>query len=113
MNGQNESASGFFWEKQKATGQSESNKDAYFKDKPAKLRSAEEMNALVEERRAKAFAARTPRDILKKSAPQPFNFDEATPPISRFAYAFSQATGIDHSGMIVAATTAAASIIDD
>lgn len=113
MSGQNESTTGVFWEEQKTNGQSEINKDAYFKDKPAKPRSAEEMNAWVDERRTKAFAARTPRDILKKSAPQPFNFDEATPPISSFAFAFSRATGIDHSGMIVAATTAAASIIDD
>jgi hypothetical protein len=70
------------------------------------------MRRLVE-RRAAEFALRTPRDILTKSLPRPFSLDEAPMPISRLAKAFSSATGIDHSGMIVAATTAAASVIDD
>lgn len=113
MNGQNKSTAGQFWKRQNTNEQSELDKDAYFNDKPPKALSAEDLNARCDALRAKAFAARTPRDIIKKSAPQPFNFDEATPPISNFAYAFSKATGIDHSGMIVAATTAAASIIDD
>ena len=84
MNGQNKSTTGLFWERQKTNRQSELDKDAYFNDRPAKALSAEEMNARVDERRATAFAARTPRDIIKKSAPQPFNFDEATPPFQFF-----------------------------
>lgn len=79
-------------------------------DKPLKVVSQEDPFAA---RRAKAFATRTPRDILKKSVPQPFDLSEAPLPIAQFAYAFSEATGFDHSGMMVAATTAAASIIDD
>jgi hypothetical protein len=60
-----------------------------------------------------AFEFRTPRDILKKSAPQPFSLDEAPPPIAEFAHAFAAATGFDQSGVIVAATTAGAAVIDD
>lgn len=59
------------------------------------------------------FQFRKPRDILKKPVPQPFQFDEAPPPIAEFAKAFSAATGFDHSGVIVAATTAAAAVMDD
>lgn len=59
------------------------------------------------------FKYRKPRDILRKSVPQPFSLDEAPPPIAEFARAFSNATGFDHSGVIVAATTAAAAAIDD
>ncbi|MFW5453059.1 DUF3987 domain-containing protein [Thioalkalivibrio sulfidiphilus] len=60
-----------------------------------------------------ALGARRPRDLLKKPVPEPFQLDEVPPPIAKLAYAFSKASGFDHSGVIVAATTAAASVIDD
>lgn len=88
---------------------SEESKDAHFKDKPKGVPSPAE----VAEKMVADFFARTPRDLLSKPVPQPFELDEAPPPIAQFAHAFSLATGIDHSGMIVAATTAAAAIIDD
>jgi hypothetical protein len=59
------------------------------------------------------FSQRAPRDILRHLPPEPFDLAEAPPPISSLALAFSRATGFDRSGVIVAATTAAASMIDD
>lgn len=60
-----------------------------------------------------SFEFRTPRDVLRRSIPQPFELDEAPSPIANFADAFSRATGFDQSGAIVAATTAASAVIDD
>jgi hypothetical protein len=59
------------------------------------------------------FEFRKPRDVLRRVVPPPYSFDEVPPVIGRFAYYQSQATGHDQSGSIVAAVTAAASIIDD
>lgn len=113
MNSHSGTNGGFFWEPPASGQKSQSSKDSYFKDTQTKSLSADEMNARVIELRAQAFASRSPRNILKKLVPQPFQLNEAPPPIAYLADAFSRATGIDHSGMIVAATTAAASIIDD
>lgn len=88
---------------------SKASKDAHFKDKPKGVPTPAE----VAEKMVADFFARTPRDLLSKPVPQPFEFDEAPPPIAQFAHAHSRATGFDHSAMIVAATTAAAAIIDD
>lgn len=59
------------------------------------------------------FASRTPRDILRRAAPPPYDFEDVPRPIGEFAWYFSQATGYDPSGAIVAAVTTAASVIDD
>jgi hypothetical protein len=59
------------------------------------------------------FASRTPRDILRRAAPPPYHFDDVPRSIGEFAWYFSQATGYDPSGTIVAAVTTAASVIDD
>lgn len=114
MTAPNTPAPGFFFnDAATVTKLSTASKDDYFNDKPVKAVSADEMENRIAARRAVAFAARTPRDILKKAHPQPFALDEAPPMIGNLAQAFSRATGIDHSGMIVAATTAAASVISD
>jgi hypothetical protein len=114
MNAPNKPAPGYFFGDAATVAKlSTASKDDFFNDKPAKAVSVEEMETRIAARRAKVFATRTPRDILKKSVPQPFSLDEAPLAIAKLAYAFSAATGFDHSGMIVAAVTAAASIIDD
>lgn len=59
------------------------------------------------------WAARKPRDVLRKVTPHPFAFDDVPPAIGYFAFHYSQATGFDQSGVIVACVTAAASVIDD
>lgn len=56
---------------------------------------------------------RVPQNILKSPVPKAFELDEAPPLIAKLAHAFSEATGFDHSGVIVAATVAAGSVIDD
>lgn len=60
-----------------------------------------------------ALDLRVPRNILRRIVAKPFQFDEAAPFIADYAAEFSNATGFDHSGAIVAATTAAAAVIDD
>ena len=59
------------------------------------------------------FAQRKPRDMLRRVVPPPFEFDDVCPAIGEMAYHYSSATGFDRSGVIVAAVTAAASVIDD
>lgn len=59
------------------------------------------------------FVSRQPRDVLRRAAPPPYSFDDVPRVIGEFAWYFSQATGCDPSGAIVAAVTAAASVIDD
>lgn len=59
------------------------------------------------------FNYRKPRDVLRKASPPPYEFDEVPQSIGTFANRYSQATGFDRSGVIVAAVTAAASVIDD
>jgi len=59
------------------------------------------------------FISRTPRDVLRRAAPPPFTYDDVPRRIGEFAYHFSQATGFDRSGVIVASVTAASSVIDD
>lgn len=59
------------------------------------------------------FASREPRDVLRRAAPPPYEFDDVPRSIGEFAWYFSQATGYDPSGVIVACVTAAASVIDD
>lgn len=54
-----------------------------------------------------------PLNIFNTAIPKPFGFDEAPPIISNFARAYSEATRHDHSGLMVAAVIAAASVIDD
>ncbi len=57
------------------------------------------------------FASRDPRDILRRAAPPPYHFEDVPRSIGDFAYHYSQATGFDPSGVIVACVTAAASVI--
>jgi len=54
-----------------------------------------------------------PHNIFNDAIPKPFAFDEIPPIIASFAKSFSDATGFDHSGLMVAAVIAAASVIDD
>lgn len=81
------------------------------------MRITAELNLQRDALRARGQLAelhmRTPRNILKRATPQPFQFDEVPQPIARFAYEVSQATGFDHSGLIHSAVSAAAAIIDD
>lgn len=59
------------------------------------------------------FAQRKPRDVLRRVAPPPYDFDDVCPVIGEMAYFYAAATGFDRSGVVVAAVTAAASVIDD
>jgi hypothetical protein len=59
------------------------------------------------------FEKRQPRDILRQLAAPPFDYEDVPEPIANLAYHFSEATGFDRTGVIVAATVAAASMIDD
>lgn len=63
--------------------------------------------------RDSGFINRTPRDVLRRAAPPPFAFDDVPRRMGEFAYHYSQATGFDPSGVIVASVTAASSVIDD
>lgn len=65
------------------------------------------------EARASAFRAETPRNILRKITPPPFNLNDVPPAIARFAHARAQASGEDVSGVTVAALVAAAAMIHD
>lgn len=81
------------------------------------LRAAKEAEERMQVRKMTGqsvlFEFRKPRDVLRKAAPPPYEFDEVPPSIGTFAYYYSKATGFDRSGVIVAAVTAAASVIDD
>lgn len=79
----------------------------------ARVRQAELKAGAPAANRDHEFVTRTPRDILRRAAPQPYSFDDVPPAIGEFAWYFSQATGYDPSGLIVAAVTTAASVIDD
>lgn len=59
------------------------------------------------------FVSRQPRDVLRRASPPPYSFDDVPRAIGEFAWHFSQATGYDPSGVIVASVAAAASVIDD
>ena len=59
------------------------------------------------------FEYRTPRDVLRQHTPPRFQTWEVPPAIGDFAKAYADATGFDAGGVIVAAVTAAASVIDD
>lgn len=58
-------------------------------------------------------AAPSPIDLLRDVPAPAFGDDTAPAPIMRLADAFSRATGFDRSGTVVAATVAAAAMIDD
>ncbi|SIQ75367.1 Protein of unknown function [Rhizobium sp. RU35A] len=81
------------------------------------LRAAKEAEERMQLRKMNGqpvlFEFRKPRDVLRKVTPPPFAFDDVPPAIGYFAYHYSQATGFDQSGVIVACVTAAASVIDD
>jgi len=59
------------------------------------------------------FEYRTPRDVLRQSAPPRYQTWEVPPAIGEFAKNFAEATGFDAGGIIVAAVTAASAVIDD
>lgn len=88
-----------------------------FENASANLRDARESEERMQLRKMTGhsvlFEYRKPRDVLRKPVPPPYDFDEVPPPIGNFAYHQSQATGHDQSGSIVAAVTAAASVIHD
>jgi hypothetical protein len=79
----------------------------------AKARQAELKAGAPAPNRDAAFASRTPRDILRRAAPPRYDFEDVPRAIGEFAWFFSQSTGYDPSGAVVAAVTAAASVIDD
>jgi Protein of unknown function (DUF3987) len=79
----------------------------------AKARQAELKAGAPAQHRDLTFASRIPRDILRRAAPPRYDFEDVPRPIGEFAWHFSQATGYDPSGAIVAAVTTAASMIDD
>lgn len=59
------------------------------------------------------FEFRQPKDILRHVVVPPYSLDDAPAPLSYLAYHFAQATGYDHSGVLVAGITAAAALIHD
>lgn len=59
------------------------------------------------------FEFRQPRDVLRQAAPPPFSVADVPPAIGEFAEKYALSTGYDISGVIVAAVTTAASVIDD
>lgn len=79
----------------------------------AKARQAELKAGAPAPNRDVTFTLRTPRDVLRRAAPPPYDFEDVPRPIGELAWYFSQATGYDPSGAIVAAVTTAASVIDD
>jgi hypothetical protein len=85
----------------------------YARVEEAKTRQAELKAGAPAPNRDQTFGSRSPRDILRRAAPPPYDFDDVPRPIGEFAWYFSQATGYDPSGAIVAAVTTAASVIDD
>ncbi|MDJ1007693.1 MAG: DUF3987 domain-containing protein [Paracoccaceae bacterium] len=100
---------GFFWEQPKSDDEW-----ASITENIARAREAQERMELRKQTgQSVAFEFRKPRDVLRKVAPPPFDFDDVSPPIGQFAKAFASATGFDQSGVIVASVTAAASVIDD
>jgi len=60
-----------------------------------------------------AFEFRTPKDILRHVVVPPYSLEHAPLPLARLASSYSQATGFDHSGILVAGVAAAASLIHD
>lgn len=60
-----------------------------------------------------AFEHRTPRDVLRQLSPPRYAVWDVPAAIGDFASRYSEATGFDVGGAIVAAVTAAASMIDD
>nr|WP_298717246.1 DUF3987 domain-containing protein [uncultured Steroidobacter sp.] len=60
-----------------------------------------------------ALQFRMPKDIFRTAIATPFEFDEVPATIAKLAQSFSEATGFDRSGVIVAALVAAASAVDD
>lgn len=59
------------------------------------------------------FTSREPRDVIRRVAPPPYDFEDVPRPVGEFAWYYSQATGYDPSGVIVSCVTAGASVIDD
>jgi Protein of unknown function (DUF3987) len=59
------------------------------------------------------FDERDPQDFLREPCPARFAYDAVPAPVATFAYAHAQAMGFDQSGFMVAATVAAAAMIDD
>ncbi len=86
-------------------------------DAAANMRAAKEAEERMQLRKMSGqsvlFEFRKPRDVLRKAAPPAYSFDDVPTAIGNVAYYYSQATGGDQSGIIVAAVTAAASVIDD
>src|SRR5690606_22071501 len=60
-----------------------------------------------------APAGPAPADVLRQSVAPQFEFDEVPPPLARLARDWTEATGFDRSGVIVAGVVAAAAAIDD
>lgn len=75
--------------------------------------ATEDIHVRVASQKRNSFHAREPRDMFRKVTPRSFEYDEVPTLIASLAHDFSAATGIDPSGVIVAATTAAAGAIDD
>lgn len=75
------------------------------------LSQAQQMSSAL---RWEAWESSKPRDVLRKVTPRPYDpLLDVPPSIGEFASAYSQAIGHDVSGVIVAAVTAAASVISD
>ena len=62
---------------------------------------------------AEDFHARTPRNFLSTAVAPPLDLSDFPGPIADFARACSSAYGFDQSGLVMAAVTAAAAMIDD
>lgn len=121
-------------ERRAAAGQGRAEDLGFYPDREAKQADQAHTSKLVEELRkleeAKAeqariraggpiavhdvmFGCRAPRDVLRQASPPPYLVTDVPPTIGEFAGQFANATGYDVSGVLVAAVTAAASVIDD
>jgi hypothetical protein len=65
------------------------------------------------ERNQITFEFRTPKSILRSVVAPQYSLDDAPRSISYLAYHYSQATGYDHSGVMLACITAASALIHD
>lgn len=59
------------------------------------------------------FQSRTPRNFLNAAAAPPLDLANVPAPVAEFARACSSAYGFDQSGLVMAAITAAAAMVDD
>ena len=102
------------WWRQQAQEKSEGDK---FLEASENLRHVREKQDEAELRKLNGqsilFELRKPKDILRQVIAPAYAIDDVPAPISYLAYHYGQATGYDHSGILVACVVAASSVIND